>query len=120
MNTNFYPAVFHPEETGYSVSVPDIDGCFTQGETMDEAVRRCAQAVHAVLGDDHLARGRRGLNPRCYKKLEGQLSDSDFTRVMVCRGKRMPTPVGSKGRPWLIYPPAAQAAPDPPEACNAV
>ena len=39
MNAVFYPAVFHPEETGYSVTVPDIEGCFTQGDTMDEAVR---------------------------------------------------------------------------------
>ena len=39
MTAVFYPAVFHPEETGYSVTIPDIEGCFTQGETMDEAVR---------------------------------------------------------------------------------
>ena len=38
MTAVFYPAVFHPEETGYSVTIPDIEGCFTQGETMDEAV----------------------------------------------------------------------------------
>ena len=39
MNAIFYPAIFHPEETGYSVEIPDIEGCFTQGDTMDEAVR---------------------------------------------------------------------------------
>ena len=27
MNAVFYPAVFHPEATGYSVTVPDIEGC---------------------------------------------------------------------------------------------
>jgi hypothetical protein len=47
------------------------------------------------------------------------LSGFEFTTVMVCIGKRMPTPVGSKGRPWLTTPPAAQAAPDQPEARNA-
>lgn len=40
MNAIFYPAIFHPEESGYSVEIPDIEGCFTQGDTMDEAVRR--------------------------------------------------------------------------------
>lgn len=30
MNAVFYPAVFHPEATGYSVTVPDIEGCFTR------------------------------------------------------------------------------------------
>ena len=24
MNAIFYPAIFHPEETGYSVEIPDI------------------------------------------------------------------------------------------------
>ena len=45
MNAVFYPAVFHPEETGYSVTVPDIEGCFTQGDTMDEAVRMAQDAI---------------------------------------------------------------------------
>ena len=44
MNAIFYPAIFHPEETGYSVEIPDIEGCFTQGDTMDEAVRMANEA----------------------------------------------------------------------------
>nr|DAN05015.1 MAG TPA: hypothetical protein [Caudoviricetes sp.] len=51
MNTIFYPAVFHPEETGYSVSIPDIEGCFTQGETMDEAVSMAQDAIGLMLED---------------------------------------------------------------------
>ena len=35
MNAIFYPAIFHPEETGYSVEIPDIEGCFTQGDTIE-------------------------------------------------------------------------------------
>ena len=49
MNAVFYPAVFHPEETGYSVTVPDIEGCFTQGDTMDEAVRMAQDAIGLML-----------------------------------------------------------------------
>ena len=45
MNAIFYPAIFHPEETGYSVEIPDIEGCFTQGDTMDEAVRMAQDAI---------------------------------------------------------------------------
>lgn len=34
-----YPAVFHPEEEGgYSVSIPDLDGCYTCGDDLDEAL----------------------------------------------------------------------------------
>jgi hypothetical protein len=54
--------------------------------------------------------------PKFFRTL---LSGFEFTRVMVCMGTQMPIPVGSKGRPWLTTPPAAQAAPDQPEARNA-
>ena len=49
MNAVFYPAVFHPEATGYSVTVPDIEGCFTQGDTMDEALRMAQDAIVGTL-----------------------------------------------------------------------
>ena len=32
-----YPAVFHAEpEGGYTISFPDIEGCLSQGETIQE------------------------------------------------------------------------------------
>ena len=46
-----YPAVFHPEEHGYSVSVPDLAGCFTQGDTLEEAVEMAREAVGLMLED---------------------------------------------------------------------
>lgn len=42
-----YPACFYKEETGYSVVVPDLLGCCTQGETLDEAIQ---MAEDAALG----------------------------------------------------------------------
>lgn len=47
----FYPAVFHAEETGYSVSVPDVEGCFTQGDDMNEAVAMTQAAIGLMLED---------------------------------------------------------------------
>lgn len=33
-----YPAIFHKDEDGgFWVSFPDLEGCFTQGETLEEA-----------------------------------------------------------------------------------
>ena len=32
MNAIFYPAIFHPEETGYSVEIPDIEVPFDMEE----------------------------------------------------------------------------------------
>ena len=51
MRKVFYPVVFHPEEVGYSVSVPDLDGCFTQGDDMNEAVAMAQEAMGLMLED---------------------------------------------------------------------
>jgi Uncharacterized conserved protein len=51
MSKLFYPAVFHPEEVGYSVSVPDIDGCFSQGDTLEEATEMIVEAIGMCLED---------------------------------------------------------------------
>lgn len=51
MNAVFYPAIFHPEELGYSVTIPDIDGCFTQGDTMEEAILMAQDAIGLMLED---------------------------------------------------------------------
>lgn len=52
MSKLFYPAVFHPEETGYSVSVPDLDGCFTEGgDTLEEAYNMAFDAIGLCITD---------------------------------------------------------------------
>ena len=45
MSKSYYPAIFHPEDTGYSVQVPDIDGCFSQGDTLEEAMEMINDAI---------------------------------------------------------------------------
>lgn len=57
MKTFFYPAIFHKEDIGYSVSVPDIDGCFTQGDTLDEASEMAFDAIGLCL-EDYEAQGK--------------------------------------------------------------
>ena len=49
MKNHYYPAVFHPEDVGYSVFIPDIEGCSTQGDTMDEAVEMVKDAIGLML-----------------------------------------------------------------------
>ena len=49
MKNIYYPAVFHPEEVGYSVFIPDIEGCSTQGDTMDETVEMAKDAIGLML-----------------------------------------------------------------------
>lgn len=41
-----YEAVLHPgEEGGYDVSIPDLEGCYTYGDTVEEAVEMAADAM---------------------------------------------------------------------------
>lgn len=38
------------EEGGFVVSVPDLPGCWTQGESRDEALANAKEAIAAYLG----------------------------------------------------------------------
>lgn len=51
MSKLYYPAIFHPESIGYSVSVPDLDGCFSQGETLGESLEMIQDAISLYLSD---------------------------------------------------------------------
>ena len=41
----FYPAIFTKEEKGYSVRFPDFPGCYTEGDTLEEAYKMSATAI---------------------------------------------------------------------------
>ncbi|MBR5239925.1 MAG: type II toxin-antitoxin system HicB family antitoxin [Clostridia bacterium] len=44
-NIYYYPAIFTPEDTGYTVSFPDFPGCYTQADTLEEAYQYAADAI---------------------------------------------------------------------------
>ena len=52
MTTISYPAVFHKEDGGYWVSFPDLPGCLTQGETIEEAFQMACEALGLYLDQD--------------------------------------------------------------------
>ena len=52
----YYPAVFQTEDIGYSVWIPDVQGCVSQGDTYEEAVDYISEALGLCLEDD-LERG---------------------------------------------------------------
>jgi len=40
-----YPMSIYPEEEGgYTIMIPDLDGCMTQGETLEEAINNIDEA----------------------------------------------------------------------------
>jgi len=50
MKTKYaYPAIFQKEETGYFVRFPDIHPCYTQGETLEEAVFMAKDALEGRI-----------------------------------------------------------------------
>lgn len=45
-----YPAIFSPEENGqYSVRFPDLDGCYTGGDNMADAIEMAQDALCLFL-----------------------------------------------------------------------
>lgn len=45
-----YEVVLQPEDAGgFSVSVPDLPGCHTQGETVEEALAMAKDAIEGYL-----------------------------------------------------------------------
>jgi antitoxin HicB len=44
-----YPAIFHPDEKGYWVEFPDLPGCVTEGETLEDAKEMAKEALSAML-----------------------------------------------------------------------
>ena len=51
MSKYLYPALFEKEDCGYSVSFPDLEGCVTSGETLEEALEMAQDALCLMLYD---------------------------------------------------------------------
>ena len=52
----FYPVAIHKSpRSAYGVTVLDIPGCFSAGDTLDEALRNVQEAVEVHLYDEVLA-----------------------------------------------------------------
>jgi antitoxin HicB len=50
MKQRTYRILLTPEdEGGFSVSVPALPGCFTQGETIDEAIEMAKEAISVYI-----------------------------------------------------------------------
>ncbi len=52
MSKYIYPAIFQEQsEGGYTVVLPDIPGCITQGETITESIEMAEDALCLMLYD---------------------------------------------------------------------
>ncbi|MGN0400660.1 MAG: type II toxin-antitoxin system HicB family antitoxin [Acetatifactor sp.] len=77
-----YPAIFTPEEDGgYSVLFPDLEGCFTCGDNLADALFMAEDALALVLyGYEHDSRSI----PVPSKASDITISDSQFVNFVSC------------------------------------
>ena len=45
----YYPAIFFPDSAGFGVVVPDLDGCFSQGDNLNAAMFWTVDAIGTWL-----------------------------------------------------------------------
>ena len=72
MKQFFYPVIFEPEEVGVSVYVPDIPGCFTQGDSLEEALDNVQEVIGLMLEDKSPEEYPEPSKPNKVKLDEGQ------------------------------------------------
>ena len=76
----FYPAVFTPEDDGgYSVAFPDLDGCFTQGEIIEDAYKMAFDALGLAI--DFLESEKRTI-PSPSTPNEIKLNENEFVVII--------------------------------------
>lgn len=88
-----FPVVIHKDEdSSYSVTIPDMAGCFTAGETMQEAVNNVQQAAEChYFGEADLPTPsdlERWTQDPAYKDGVWVMVDLDLSRLQV-KAKRV-------------------------------
>jgi len=65
-----FQVVLEPaEEGGFTVTVPALDGCFTEGDTVEESLENAKEAIHCYLeGLEKLNEIKRGTLHSILKK----------------------------------------------------
>jgi len=74
-----FPAVFTPEENGFSVAFPNLEGCYTCGQSMEETLFLAEDVLCLTLYDYEEA-GRPIPKPADVRSLE--VGDSGFATLV--------------------------------------
>jgi len=60
----FTVLLFEEPEGGYSVEIPELPGCFTEGDTLAEALANTREAIACYVGPDEPPTSRKVLGKR--------------------------------------------------------
>jgi predicted RNase H-like HicB family nuclease len=75
-----YTAVFTPEEGGYSVDFPDLQGCYTCGDDMPDAIDMAQDALCLMLYS--LEQDEKPI-PKASRPQDIKIGDNQFTSVIA-------------------------------------
>ncbi len=82
MSRYAYPAVFTPEkEGGYSITFPDLEGCYTCGDNLPDSLMMAEDALALVLYG-YEADGRAIPSPSTAANIP--LADGEFVNFIAC------------------------------------
>ncbi|MDO4602541.1 MAG: type II toxin-antitoxin system HicB family antitoxin [Eubacteriales bacterium] len=76
-----YPAVFTPEEKGYSVFFPDLEGCYTCGDNLSDAILMAEDILAFYLYDEEI-KGNEIPVPSEAENI--RLEGKEFVNYIVC------------------------------------
>ena len=81
-----FPAIFEPDEEagGYCVYFPDIEGCYTQGEDLPDAIDMAEDALCLMLYDME----KKGIDiPKASKSEDITAKPGDIINLVACDTK---------------------------------
>ena len=76
-----YPAVFTPEEQGYSVDFPDLEGCYTCGDDLQDAIMMAEDVLAYYLYDQEREQKK---IPLPSHPSDLKLSENEFVNYIAC------------------------------------
>ena len=65
-----YPAIFYKENNSYWVEFPDLEGCLTNGETMELAFKNAKEALNLYLDREGDTYERTINEPSSFEKIQ--------------------------------------------------
>ena len=78
-----FPAIFTPEEGGYTIVFPDVKNCFTEGDNLTEAMENANDILCMMLYD--LERDGKELPvASSVANIQATISGEDFVTLISC------------------------------------
>ena len=76
-----YPAVFTSEEKGYSINFPDLEGCFTCGDDLQDGLEMARDALALVL---YGYEKEKKIIPKPTERNEIKVEEGEFVNYVMC------------------------------------